>query len=172
MPVQVRRIRSGEGRLLRDIRLAALADSPTAFESTLAGESARPDEAWEADAETRSEGSSSVNYIAENDDGVIGLVGAYRNEDEPGTVELVSMWVAPHGRGHGVGGQLIDRVTEWAKAAGATRVALWVTSGNEPAVALYARAGFIPTAVTKRHESHPCYEELRMARELADVSHD
>lgn len=169
MPVQVRRIRSAEGRLLREVRLAALADSPLAFESTFDEECNRPDEAWQTDAAARSEGFASANFIAEGKAGVVGLVGAYRSDEEPGTVELVSMWVAPYARGQGLGGLLVERVVEWAVAARATRVALWVTRGNDPAIALYTRTGFGTTAASKAHVSHPCHEELRMARELVGV---
>jgi GNAT superfamily N-acetyltransferase len=169
MAVQVRRIRSGEGKLLRKVRLAALADSPLAFESTVDEEYNRPDEALETAAAARSEGGASANFVVEGEAGVVGLIGAYRSDEEPTTVELVSMWVAPHARGQGLGAHLVERVIEWAAAAGATRVALWVTSGNDPAMALYRRTGFGPTAVSKAHVSHPCQAELRMARELVGV---
>jgi ribosomal protein S18 acetylase RimI-like enzyme len=169
MAVQVRRIRSGEGRLLRNERLAALADSPLAFESTFDEESNRPDEAWETAKAARSEGVASANFVAEGEAGVVGLIGAYRSDEEPETVELISMWVAPHARGQGLGAHLVERVVEGAAGAKATRVALWVTRGNDPAIALYRRTGFSFTAASKAHASHPCREELRMARELVGV---
>jgi GNAT superfamily N-acetyltransferase len=153
--------------LLREVRLDALADTPLAFESTFEAEASRAEEEWEADAASRSAGFAAVNFLAEAEAGVVGLVGAYRSKAEPGTVELVSMWVAPAARGQGVGERLVERVVEWAAAAGATHVALWVTKGNDAATALYTKTGFAPALVTKAHWSHPCGEELRMARELS-----
>ncbi len=58
------------------------------------------------------------------------------------TAELISMWVAPFARGHGVGDALIQAVVSWAKRQHASRVALAVRTDNERAIALYARHGF------------------------------
>jgi ribosomal protein S18 acetylase RimI-like enzyme len=152
--------------LLRDVRLRALADAPHAFASSYADEAARPQEAWDADATTRSDGHESTIYILVSEHGVVGLVGAYRSTQEPGTVELVSMWVSPDARGHGLGARLIDEVMEWARESGARRVALWVMRENDEAIALYRRAGFVETGISEAAATHPCRGELRMAHEL------
>lgn len=164
MAVHVRRIRSDEGTRLRAARLAALADAPLAFASTFDEESRRPDEAWALDAATRSRGRTSATFLAE-DRGTLGLVGAYRDQEDQETVELVSTWVAPEARGRGVGALLVERVLKWARAGGATRVGLWVTRGNAPAIALYRAAGFLPTGAEAPHPWHPCHDELRMAQD-------
>lgn len=170
MGFEVRRIRPGEGVALRDVRLGALKDTPVAFESTFEDESARAAATWEDDAAARADGFASANFVAESEAGLVGLVGAYRNAEDPGTVELVSMWVAPPERGQRLGERLVDAVFAWARDAGASCVALWVTRGNVPAIALYTKMGFVPTEITKAHVSHPCHEELRMTRELAHAS--
>lgn len=167
MAVRVRRIRPGEGALLRGVRLAALSDSPLAFASTYDVEACRADDAWEADAVTRADGVWEAEFFAEREAVVAGLVGAYRSPEEPETVELVSMWVAPSARGQGLGERLVNAVVEWSLSAGAARVGLWVTQGNLPAITLYARSGFEPVATTQALPSNPCYHELRMARSLA-----
>ena len=46
MDVTIRRVRADEAMALKAVRLAALADAPTAFGSTYAGEAQRPDEFW------------------------------------------------------------------------------------------------------------------------------
>jgi len=46
VPISVRRVRAGEWRALRALRLRALAEAPNAFGSTLARESAFPDDTW------------------------------------------------------------------------------------------------------------------------------
>ncbi|WP_462188796.1 MULTISPECIES: hypothetical protein [unclassified Frankia] len=48
--IRGRRIEPDEGMLLRRLRLAALADAPSAFWQTLAEASARPAEEWDARA--------------------------------------------------------------------------------------------------------------------------
>jgi GNAT superfamily N-acetyltransferase len=166
--VTVRRIRAGEGARLRDLRLRALEDAPTAFASLLDQESDRSLEAWEADASVRSDGLQSADFFAEAGSGVVGLVGAYRATDVPATVELVSMWVEPSRRAEGVGARLVEAVFAWARDTQADRVALRVTRGNEPAIALYSKTGFVPTVDVHQHPSQPCHEELRMVCELGD----
>ncbi len=167
MGAQIRRIAPGEGSLLRDVRLAALADTPGAFATSFAEESKWPADAWEAWAAERSDGHEAANFVVESAQGVLGLVGAHCNCEEPATVELVSMWVAPHARGRGLGAQLVERVVEWAEGGGAVRVALWVMRGNDPAISLYRRVGFVATDLPDGAAAHPCNTELRMVRDLA-----
>lgn len=59
------------------------------------------------------------------------------------TVELISMWVAPFARGHGVGDALIQAIVSWAEKQHADRLVLSVRNNNERAIALYARLGFM-----------------------------
>ncbi len=70
------------------------------------------------------------------------MVGAI-NADEDRVTELVSMWVAPFARGHGVGDALIEAVVSWAKKQRANRVVLAVRNDNTHAISLYRRHGFI-----------------------------
>ncbi len=60
-----------------------------------------------------------------------------------GAIELISMWVSPFARGHGVGDAAIGRVLTWAHAEqGGAPVVLSVKTHNEPAIQLYQRHGF------------------------------
>lgn len=169
MAVEVRRIRAGEGTLLHDVRLAALADAPAAFGSTFTEEVGRPASAWDGDAAARATGFETANFFAEEDGRVLGMVGAFRPADAVDAVELVSMWVHPDGRGRGLGERLVGAVVDWADAAGAAKVTLWVMRGNDPAIALYTRTGFVSLGPTT-HVGHPCDGELRMTLELGGAS--
>lgn len=157
--ITVRRIRSDDVERYRSIRLAALLDSPSAFARTHAEEAVQSDEEWEFRTKRGAEGEQSATFFAEFDGEIVGLVGGYR--PEPGLVELVSMWVAPRGRRNGTGVSLVDAVVEWA---GGDPVELWVTRGNDPAIALYERCGFRPTDEVQPLPSDPCKDELRMRR--------
>lgn len=62
------------------------------------------------------------------------------------SVELISMWVAPHQRGAGLAGRLITEVLTWASGLG-LRTCLTVRNDNPAAIRVYARAGFIDHGV-------------------------
>lgn len=167
MTIQVRPIQPAEWRELRDIRLASLLDTPSAFARTHAEESAYPDQYWIDAARDRSNGSLSGTFVAVDGQGVlVGMVGGYLPDPEasPLWAELVSMWVAPAGRRQGLAGQLIEAVQQWAAERGCSRVDLWVTHGNDPAIELYRRAGFVETGEVAPLPSDPCKDEVRMHR--------
>lgn len=61
------------------------------------------------------------------------------------TWELRSVWVGPGARGRGVADRLLAAVERQARQAGATELRLAVIPGNDAAIALYRRQGFIST---------------------------
>jgi GNAT superfamily N-acetyltransferase len=63
--------------------------------------------------------------------------------DDPGVVYLVAMWVEPDLRGSGVARELVERVVEWARGHGRSRVILSVEDGNGRAARLYEKCGFV-----------------------------
>ena len=75
------------------------------------------------------------------------------------------MWVAPFARGHGVGDSLVNAILEWAREQQASRVALAVFEGNEPALALYRRHGFIDVGANAGSSSEAATER-KMALSL------
>jgi ribosomal protein S18 acetylase RimI-like enzyme len=159
--VTIRSVRADEAQQLRTIRLAALEADPTAFGRTHSEELEYESGHWEV----RAAGSDSNQTFVAVDDGVfVGLVGAYQTEPgEP--VELVSMWTAPAVRGHGIGRRLVGAVLEWADRRDVDCVELWVTRGNDAAIALYQSCGFQVTADVAPSPADPCREEIRMRRQ-------
>jgi ribosomal protein S18 acetylase RimI-like enzyme len=124
-------------RRWRALRRAALAEAPDAFSSTLAEWTGAGDtEARWRDRLT----AVPLNVMASIGRRPVGMVSAMAPADDE--VELISMWVAPHGRGRGIGDALIEAVVRWAAEQGASRVALAVREHNGPAIALYRRNGF------------------------------
>jgi GNAT superfamily N-acetyltransferase len=145
--VQVRRAHPDEWAAVRDVRLAALAEAPDAFASTLARERDRPEAEW------RSRIALLPWFLAWHQGQSAGLVAAFP-VTHPGRAgpahpiaewHLVSMWVPPSARGTGVAGLLVTPVLQHAREAGAERVTLWVATGNPRAAAFYCRMGFQPT---------------------------
>jgi GNAT superfamily N-acetyltransferase len=148
--------------VLKAVRLAALADSPSAFGSSFAAEADQPEDFWAERANVGATGDTSVTFFADIAGSVVGLVGAYRPQAEERSVELVSMWVSPAQRRAGIAADLVDAVVSWARETGATTVELWVTRGNDAAVRLYETAGFRSTGDHQPLPSDPCKDELRM----------
>ena len=162
----VRRVRADEGPVLKSVRLAALADAPSAFGSSYAAEVDQPDDHWRSRAALGASGERSATFFAVVDGSIVGLVGAYRPATDEPTVELVSMWVSPTHRRTGIAATLIDAVMRWADETGAPTVELWVTRGNDAAVRLYETAGFSLTGDHQPLPSDPCRDELRMRRRV------
>jgi GNAT superfamily N-acetyltransferase len=166
MTTTVRRVRRDEWMVLREVRLAALADSPGAFGSSHAAEVDRADDFWIERAERSSTRPDMAAFLARLDDRVIGIVSAFRIEGAPTSVELVSMWTAPHARRSGAGRLLVGALIDWAVAGGAGDIDLWVMRGNTAALHFYASLGFAETAEYEPLPSDPCKDEVRMRLEL------
>ena len=160
--VEVRRITTLEGARLKQVRLAALEEAPSAFGSTYLSEANRTDAEWAQRAVAGSRGNDRATFFAQLDDELVGLAGGYREEPSSPIVDLVSMWVAPHVRGRGVGTLLVDAVTAWALETNATSIALWVTHGNTFAERLYGSKGFIATGEVQPLPSDSSRDEFRM----------
>ncbi len=164
----IRQIRPTEGEQLRAIRLQAIADSPSAFGSTLAETEALSAMAWEEFAARNAAGNKAVMFVAEDDGAWVGLAGGMLDPHASvKSVTLFSMWVAPSHRRKGFGRELVGRVTAWSRARGAERIALWVTQSNDAAIELYASCGFQATEETKPLPSNPTLLEQEMVQELA-----
>jgi GNAT superfamily N-acetyltransferase len=165
--ITVDRIREGEADLLRDIRLAALADSPGAFASTYEREAGFDSDQWERQASAASSGRAAATFFARDEaDGVVGLVGVFESRRDPRTADLVSMWVCRSARGRGVGAVLVEQAIEWARKAGYARLELWVARGNDIAERLYSQRGFAVTGDVQPLPSDPCKDEIRMRFDL------
>jgi len=160
--VLVREVDAGEWELLRDVRLAALREAPSAFGSTYEREAPFTEEQWRGRLAARA-----VNFFAFveelADAGPAGLTAVFEGD---GPAELVSMWVRPTARGRGVGEALVTAAADWAKARDHDTLYLWVTESNEAARRLYERCGFTATGDTQPLPSDLALQEIRMSRAL------
>jgi ribosomal protein S18 acetylase RimI-like enzyme len=149
VPVEIRRIRADDFALARTLRLAALADAPTAFSSRLEDEQAFAESVWRARAASNEEGLRTVGFFAVVDGAAQGLVVGILGDPVATRAELVSMWIAPAARGRGAARALVEAVCAWARARGCREVTLEVTDANAPARALYRSCGFVETAMRR-----------------------
>lgn len=81
---------------------------------------------------------SAVRFLAEIDGVLVGDLGVR----VAGGVAELGMMVRDGHRGQGIGSALMDACIEWAREAGAHKVALQVWPHNEAALALYRKYGF------------------------------
>jgi GNAT superfamily N-acetyltransferase len=166
--VVIRKIRAAEGERLRAIRLQAIADSPSAFGSTLADTEAVSIVDWEARASVNAAGEAAIMYVAEDEGSWVGLAGGVFDPEASAKIVIVfSMWVNPTHRRQHIGRELVQRVIAWARVRHAERIELWVTKDNEPAEALYADCGFTLAHEMKPLPSDPALLEQRMVQNLS-----
>lgn len=147
------RVDAEEWRLLREVYLRALEDSPQAFARPRADEERLPEEVW------RRRASRDLCLLAwaageagRHAGEALGLVIAVRLPrglpSRPGSsAATFGVWVAPAARRRGLGGQLVDEVLCWARAGGCDVLVMNVAEGNAAAVRLYERRGFVLTGV-------------------------
>lgn len=75
---------------------------------------------------------------------------------------IFSVAVHPDLQGQGLGGQLVAKAVAYLESLGAHLIRLEVRPGNEPAIRLYERVGFVPRGTTKDTQG----EWLIMLRDL------
>jgi RimJ/RimL family protein N-acetyltransferase len=153
-----RRLTSDDWPVLRAVRLAALADAPYAYGSTLA----REEPFGEAEWRERLAGAWWV--VATRGDEHAGVAGMYlAEEDNP---MLIGVWVNPAHRGHGVGDELVAEIVRWAAENRWSRLVLRVADGNDAARELFLRHGFLPTGQSVPLESNPGVRTEMLSRAL------
>lgn len=165
---QIRRVRPDEWRQVRSLRLRALREVPTAYGSTLAEEQAFSDAMWRERTLGASSGCERATFVAESEGVWLGTVtGLAKQFGLAGGVPLlVAMFVAASARQQRIGVGLVDTLSSWARECGASRLALWVESSNEPAIALYQRCGFHFSGEVQPLAHTPSLTERQMVRLL------
>ena len=86
----------------KEVRLRALQDTPLAFGSTYAKESRLSDSDWEMRV-AHWNGPGAIALLAMDGTERCGIVAGFVDKEDQATAHLVSMWVAPTHRRHGVG---------------------------------------------------------------------
>ena len=137
--LNLRFLRPADWWTLRQVRLAALRDSPHAFTSHYGHE-----RQW-AETEWRRTLKSSTWIVAQTAGEVAGLARSVREPRIPKARNLESIWVAPIYRHQGVCRDLVLALADRERRMGATDLLLWVLDGNHDALRAYEALGFQPT---------------------------
>jgi ribosomal protein S18 acetylase RimI-like enzyme len=135
--MRIRVLTPDDWPIWRDLRLAALAEAPDAFGSTLADWQDAPAGKWRE----RLSLPGSHNLAVIVDDRPAGMASGVPS-DEDGVADVISMWVGPTARGRGAGDLLLTTIAAWARANGARELRLMVRCDNAKAIELYRRNGF------------------------------
>jgi GNAT superfamily N-acetyltransferase len=164
--VEIRRLVSGEGGQLRDVRLRALANAPYAFSSSLEREAVLGAEFWEHRVAESDLGEDGVVFVAADDGRSIGMAGGFFVDEEHEVAMLWGMWVDPSARRGGLGQGLLEAVAGWAQDSGAHRLRLAVTDceASGPAAALYRKLAFVDTGEQEPLEWSPSLTARIMSR--------
>ena len=143
-PIAIRPLAPSDLVAYRGLRLRGLADHPEAFTSSAVEEAGKP-----ADALARRLASDPARphdavFGAFEGDALVGLCGVEvdMREKVRHKGHVFGMYVPAERAGRRVGGALMDRVIEHARACGLRQLVLTVTAGNAPARRVYERAGF------------------------------
>lgn len=160
--IEIKRITPDTALVLKDVRLRALQESPTAFSSTYARESLLPDEEWQRSAARWGGDENDAMFMAFEGGTVCGIVGSYVEPEQRERAQVISMWVDPAYRRAGAGKKLIDAVAAWNRSRGVRELALMVTCVNTGAIAFYEGLGFLKTGVTAEYPNDRAIIEYEM----------
>ena len=165
--MEIRRLRSGDAELCRDVRLRALEDAPYAFSSWLAREAALDCAFWNDRVAESEAATTGAIFVAFDRCRSVGMAGGFFPDEQRVAAVLWDVG-RPNARRRGVGHGLVEAVVDWARDAGAQRVTLALAQdkGSEPAAALYRTRGFAETGESEALESNPSSLALLMSRAL------
>lgn len=95
-----------------------------------------------ADYATNHDARREAAWIAETGGRRVGCIFCVADPDRHATAKLRILLVHPDGRGHGLGGRLLDGSLAFARAAGYDRARLWTNHPLTAARYLYLQRGF------------------------------
>jgi GNAT superfamily N-acetyltransferase len=141
----IRALEPEQWRVLRDVRLRALKESPASFSKTAVEEQAYDEAEWRGRLGSPTASPPVRWLIAENAGLPVGLACGRIDPVRPEVVNVFSMWVEPGSRRSGIGSQLLQGIVDWTRATGARRLVLGVAAACKGAVRLYESRGFVRT---------------------------
>ena len=142
-----------EWKEIKALRLEALKNEPHAFKNYYHDEIMLSDNQWREKISNSCEDNSHEFFIiAKNAEGMIGIVGAEKLDNE--MWYLKSVYIKTEYRGKGIGLQLLDRMM-WKldHEYGASMVRLKVNARQKAAIRLYKKCGFIIENAIEKQQS-------------------
>jgi ribosomal protein S18 acetylase RimI-like enzyme len=156
--MEIRATSADDWVVLKEIRLAALKDAPTAFGVSYATAAAYSDEQWRE----RAAGPHPEFLLAYGDGEAVGMIGGGVSA-ATAEYNLIAMWVRPAHRGTAAATRLVVALKARAAAKGHKRIVLDVAPDNARAAAFYRKQGFMFLPEWEPLASHPEIQVQKMA---------
>ena len=138
--IKIRLLGKDEWPLYREVRLAALKESPEAFVGRFEDEAARDDEFW------RERMNRASRIVAERHGELVGVVGLGLHDGDSDNGEVFGLWTAPTVRGERVARGLVETAARKATEDGCRSLFYWAVSDNATSVGFASSFGFRPTS--------------------------
>lgn len=166
--ILIRKLGSGDARILQACRLAALQESPEAFVATYAEVKHTPVLALEAELDD-----ADIHYVGAFVDGrLVGFARCVRpvRKARRHTAEVRSVFVHTAHRGNHVATRLLAQLIADARAEGLETLTLLVLADNVAARRLYESLGFRPIGTEQRavKRDHGYVDQVQYWLGLAD----
>jgi ribosomal protein S18 acetylase RimI-like enzyme len=162
----VKRLTANDWDVLREIRLTALSESPDMFLHTYEQEEQYDDSRWHSEF-ARGEWYVGVD-VPESPDRPVSVLGITRETGTPThQCFLEYVWVAPEFRRRGFAFTMIRQVLGNLYSASVRTVFLYVLDGNDRAMRLYKRIGFVDCNYSQPLEARPGRREELMQISLS-----
>jgi RimJ/RimL family protein N-acetyltransferase len=173
-PITIRQATPADAMSFRELRLAALQDSPIAFSADYQQNLNQPPKYWEDRLAMENE--AATIFLAEHKGKLIGMTGIARGSS-PKTTHGAWIWgvyVTPQWRGLRIAEELIHSCFTWADARKIVLVKLGVAATNTSAIRCYERCGFSTYGTEPRAILYEgkYYDEFLMSRSLDHPSFD
>ncbi|WP_132476949.1 GNAT family N-acetyltransferase [Rhodococcus sp. SMB37] len=138
--IEVRVLGEADWQVYRDLRLAALRESPGAVVAADEEQSRDDEQGW------RERMRSIRLLVADRAGEAVGIIGLGVHARDEQAGEILGVWVAPQARRSRVAWDLVRAGAEHSRAQGHRRLYFWVGSDNGSAVAFASAFGFRPTS--------------------------
>jgi ribosomal protein S18 acetylase RimI-like enzyme len=162
--IALRAVRAADAPRLREFRLRALADAPSAFAAIPEQEAALPASHWSELAHQSELADHLVIYVAADGRRWIGMAAGGWHDRDRGIAHLWGMWVDPAARRLRIGDRLVTEVRGWAAGHGARFLRLGVITAADDATRFYERLGFVRTGETSPLRREPTRSAHYLAR--------
>ena len=148
--MDIRLAQAEDWMLLKQVRLAALLDTPTAFGVSHHTAVTYTDEQWR---ERASPETGTQFWLSIKCGDPVGMIGA--GVSEMNRYNLIGMWIEPQSRGSGAAARLVDALKSRALQLGHKHVYLDVSPENARAASFYLKQGFVFMDEWEPLMSHP-----------------